>query len=114
VYSITQAGTLSFAGGKEAKRDEMEWSTELSAEQRRRVIDMVTEFGWLATPPTSVSESADHVYEVSVRQRSTRVKSTVHGDNPQVVQMVQFLDEICMQRFDEFIDQLPRAGEPKR
>ena len=113
-YNITQDGTLSFAGGMEAKHDEFEWSTELSADQRQRVLDMVREFGWLDREPASVNENAEHTYEIALRQGSTRRKHEVQGDNPQVVQLVEFLDEICMQRFEGFMDQLPKPGQQKQ
>jgi hypothetical protein len=114
VYEITQDGMLHFAGGAEAKRGETEWSTELSAAQRQRVMDMVEAFGWLEREPGSTHDPAGHVYEISIRRGSTRQRHTVQGDHAQVVEMLQFLDEICMQRFDEFLERLPKAGEQKR
>lgn len=114
VYSITQDGTLAFAGGVEAKRGETDWSTELAPEQRQRINDMVNEFGWLRNGPTSVSENREHTYEISVRRRASRMSCEITGDHPQVVAMVKYLDDICMARFDDYLDRLPRASQPAR
>ena len=114
IYKVTQDGTLSYAGGVEARRGETEWSTELSPEQRQRVMDMVEQFGWLNSGPANSPVNPEHVYHVSVRRGLTRTNVVVQGDNPQIIEMQQVLDEICMQRFDEYLERLPKPGEPTR
>lgn len=114
VYSVSQDGVFSFAGGNEAKRGEAEWTTPLDEEQRQRVLAMVQEFGWLEREPAPGAENPEHEYTVAIRRNSMRRTTVVHGDNPDVVKMVEFLDEIARHRFDDFIERLPQPGQQTR
>lgn len=113
LYRVTKDATLSFGGGSDAMQGKTDWSTDLTDEQRTKIMAMIDEFGWLRREPTSSPTNAENVYHVSVRRGSTRTECVVQGDNPQVVEMAVFLDQICRKRFDDYIDRLPQPGPPK-
>jgi hypothetical protein len=111
LYSVKKDGTISFGGGKEARQGETTWTDELSDEERVKIVAMVEQFGWLHSGPVSSKTNPEHEYAVSARRGSTRMSVEVTGDNPQVVEMVSYLDQICRRRFDAFIESLPQPGQ---
>ena len=114
LYSLQKDGTLTFAGGNDARSRHPSWTGAITAEQANEVTALVREAGWLDREPAKGNSKDSIKWEVKLQGPKGKRSFTAYGDRPEFRAVADELDELARARFEEYLKTMPKPGpQPK-
>lgn len=120
LYVLDSEQTLSGSGGLDARNDKVTWSMALDAADIDRLDGAIRSAGWLNGDTFGEPEDAlgPRALAVAVRGPGNSSAFTIEaiGENfgPQTTAVLKLLREYSSRRFQQNLNELPKAGDSQR
>ena len=118
LYRVEPSGTIGFGGGFDARLNKTTWTGRMRTEEIDELLALLDTDGWFEADPASISAPPDHTYRITLSgpkgRRRFEVEGGRRGNGPDVAPLAELLERISRRRLDDFLDALPKPGEPGR
>ena len=109
---------FSGSGGMKALQDQVAWKMNITQQDEARLLAMAESAGWLSGNPVEAPGDGPRQLVVKLKSSQGRQSFTLNADgrvfSGQTEAILNALKSISDRRFQEYLDSLPKAGEPIR
>jgi len=113
-FKLSDDGKIEFSGGMTALNRKFDWTGKVTPEQGKAIRDAVDQTGWLSAenPARDAGETPLAEIELFADGKTRRFK--ISGPDPEVQKVVDALQMVTNQRFQQFMQRLPEAGQQRK
>lgn len=113
--TVQTDGRITFAGGRDAISRREGWVGQLTPEQATELRSILDRDGWFAGTVTSSGEPRSRIFRVTILGGPDgRRRYDLRGASPEAVRLETFLEGVSRDRFGDFMQRLPEAGDRPR
>ena len=116
LYRVEPSGTIGFGGGFDARLNKTTWTGRMRAGEIDELLALLETDGWFEADPAAISSPPDRTYRITLSgpkgRRRFEVGPGQRGAGPDVAPLAELLERISRRRLDDFLDALPKPGDP--
>ncbi|MGI9013509.1 MAG: hypothetical protein ACR2GY_04580 [Phycisphaerales bacterium] len=120
-YRVDADGTLHFAGGLAARQktstesqDATKWSSTLDRATWQPLLALLEGHAWLRSEPPHRDQQGGAKLNVTFAGPDAQYSFQTQGGGEHITPIRLELERLAAMRYAEYLDRLPRAGEPIR
>ena len=110
LYYMHYDGTISFGGGIDARLDRTTWTGQLRDDEIDEVLNLIDRHGWFERRPVTDGQPPELLYHLEVSGPRGYKRYQWRGESPDVVPILELLDQAARRRFGYILDALPKPG----
>ncbi|MHC5113982.1 MAG: hypothetical protein ACYTGP_06090 [Planctomycetota bacterium] len=108
-FHVDPAGTLQFAGGKDAMFERYTWEGPLKEDELTRLVEMMDEVDWFDVKYAK-GDKDERFWEVSELRGGKRRKAEIRGEYESLLGVYDLLSTAARRRYGEFLESMPKSG----
>lgn len=113
LFRITPTGEIQYGGGMSAMNDYTTWETELTPEQAKEFVALVSSLSWIQNVPKETGDDkTEPVFVVKYQAHGGSERNfAIRGSTPETDKVVAFMKGLTQRRFQSTLQKLPEATE---